>query len=358
MLSPQRAGKPGPMNGTQQGLRPLVTLIVFLLVIWMLRAAVSVLMPLTVSCLIVMLIWPLETWLERRFPRSLSVIVSVLALTLAVCLFGLMFWFCGNAVAAKEPEYQQRFNAFVVRTDAILSHHRLLAEFRNWNPNRFIVQVMGLVESFAVATSQVIGVIALIVVFVVLLLIEVEPFSTRLQARFPGPRAGQVIGAGRDTAARIRRFTLMRTLTCATAGLLTGLFTWAIGLDLALVWAVIAFVLNYVPVFGSIIAVVPPTLVALIEPGRPWLVFATLGGLSVIHFGVGNYLDPFLQGRYLSLPPFVVFYSLVFWFWVWGVPGALLGVPLTMGILVTCQHFDSTRWVARLLLTTQEGDSQ
>jgi AI-2 transport protein TqsA len=338
------------MRETVSKLRPPVTLIVILLLIWMLRTAESVLMPLTVAALIVMLVWPLQTRLERWLPRSLSVVVSALALTFAVGLFGLMFWFCGNAVVAKTTVFKQRLNLFISRLDAKLSQHHMLSALSSWNPEHAIGQLMHLAESFVVVTYQVIGVISLVVVLVVLLLIEMHPFCHRLRGRFAAERAERVLGAVSDTSTSIRRFLLMRTITAGTAGVLTGIFTWAIGLDLALVWAVIAYILEYVPVFGSILAVIPPTLVALIEPGRPWLELVTLGGLTVIHFGVGNYLDPLLQGRYLSLPPLMVFYSLVFWGWVWGIPGALLGVPLTVGIVITCQHFESTRWVARLLL--------
>jgi len=331
-------------------LRPLVAFIVVLLLVWMLRATMTVLMPPTVAALVVILLWPLQSRLEQRLPRLLSVVTSVFIVVLALCLLGGAFWMCGNAVASHSAQFQQQFNTFVGRMDAFLSQHQTLAQFRHWNPEQIFGQAMHLLSSFAVAAYQVVGCLILIGVFLVLLLIEVQPFNDRFQQRFAGERADRITGAARDTATSIRRFVVMRTVTCTTAGVLTGVFTWAIGLDLALVWAMLAFVLNYIPVFGPIVSVIPPTLVALIEPGRPWLVFVTLGGLTVIHFLVGNYLDPMLQGRYLSLPPFVIFFSLVFWSWAWGIPGAVLSVPLTVGIVVSCQHFESTRWVARLLL--------
>lgn len=338
------------MKNVQEVLRPLIALIASLLLIWMLQAAMSVLMPLTVAVLLVMLLWPLQSWLERRLPCTLSVIISVMALILVCAAIAALLWLCGNAVAAKVPEYQQRFNDLIHHVDTMLSHHPALAKYRNANPDQIFTQVMHLAGSFAVATYQIVGAVILIVVYVVLILIEVHPLKFRLQKRFEEEKARRLAEAATSTTSSIRRFLLMRTLTCGVGGVLTGLFTWAIGLDLALVWAVLAFILNYVPVFGAIVAVIPPTLVALIEPGHPWLVFVTLGGLTVIHIGVGNYLDPLLQGRYLSLPPLVVFFSLVFWSWLWGIPGAVISLPLTVGIIITCEHFDSTRWVARLLL--------
>ena len=154
-------------------------------------------------------------------------------------------------------------------------------------------------------------------------------------------------------AAQIRRFMVTRTLTSGITGLLTGLYTWVIGLDFPLVWAVLAFVLNYVPVLGSVVAVIPPTLVAMIQPDSGWLAVLTLGGLFIIQFTVGNYVDPVLQGRFLALSPFLLFFSIVFWGWVWGIAGALLAVPLTLGLVTFCQGFESSRWVVELLVREQ-----
>lgn len=338
------------MKGTTQELRPLVALIGFLLLIWMLRAAMSAIMPLTVAALIVVLVWPLQSRLERRLPGGVSAAISVFALSLVLAGLGVMFWLCGNAIADKAGEYQQLFQSFLDRVNAMLSHQHIPHGLRHWSPNRLVGQAMDLAGSFAVGAYQFFGYVVLIMVVVVLLLIEIHPFARRLRKRFAPEQADKVMDVARNTAASVRRFMLMRTFTSGITAVLTGLFTWAIGLDFALVWAVIALVLNYVPVFGSIVAVVPPTLVALIQPHGGWLALLTLGGLAVIQFTVGNYLDPLLQGRYLALPPLVVFYSLVFWGWVWGIPGALLGVPLTMGIVITCEHFERTRWVSRLLL--------
>ena len=113
--------------------------------------------------------------------------------------------------------------------------------------------------------------------------------------------------------------------------------------------------LNYIPVLGSVVAVIPPTLVALIQPNFLWLAPTTLGGLSLIQMGVGNYLDPLLQGRYLSLPPLLIFYAIVFWGWLWGIAGAALGVPLTVATVIICQHFENTRWLANLLMKNKNN---
>jgi predicted PurR-regulated permease PerM len=121
------------------------------------------------------------------------------------------------------------------------------------------------------------------------------------------------------------------------------------GLDFAFVWGVLAFLLNYIPTIGSAVAVIPPTLFSLVQfdsLGRP---LAVLLGMVLLQIVFGNYVDPLIEGRLLALSPMVVLASVVFWGWVWGVPGALLGVPITIGIVIAADHFPKTRWIARML---------
>jgi predicted PurR-regulated permease PerM len=122
-----------------------------------------------------------------------------------------------------------------------------------------------------------------------------------------------------------------------------------------LVWGLVAFVLNYIPTLGSIVAVIPPTLLALIFQGIGRGV-ATLVGLAVIQVILGNFVDPRLQGHTLKLSPFVALLSIVFWGWVWGIPGALLGIPMTMSLVVFSQEFKSTRAIALLFGDTDDPE--
>ncbi len=121
-----------------------------------------------------------------------------------------------------------------------------------------------------------------------------------------------------------------------------------LGLDFALVWGVVAFLLNYIPTIGSIIAAVPAVLLAAVQLGfgRAVLIAA---GYVVVNTVLGNLVEPALMGRRLGLSTLVVFLSLVFWGWVWGPVGMLLSVPLTMVVKILLENTDDLRWVAVLL---------
>ncbi len=122
-----------------------------------------------------------------------------------------------------------------------------------------------------------------------------------------------------------------------------------IGVDFAETWALIIFLLNYIPSIGAIIGVVFPALLALIQFDTFWqflLITALLAGTQLI---IGNILEPSLMGRTLNLSPFVVIASLAFWAMIWGIVGAFLSVPLTTALIIVCSHIPSLRWVAILL---------
>lgn len=334
--------------------RHLMGLVGFFIVVWMLHAAANILMPLAMAAFIVVLIWPLQVWLERRLPVGISVGVTIISLLLVFAAGGAVLWICAGELASKAGEYRQLFQAFFGRVDTWITHYHLPSIQTHFNPSKLIGQAMSVAGTFAIGTYQFSGFVVLVLVFVVLLLIEVHPFSQRLRQHSTRSEADNWLDLTHNITVNIHRFMLTRTFTSAITGILTGLFTWSIGLDFPLVWAVIAFILNYIPVLGSIVAVIPPTLVALIQPNFLWLAPTTLGGLAIIQMSVGNYLDPLLQGRYLSLPPLLVFFSIVFWGWVWGIGGALLGVPLTVAVVISFEHFENTRWLARLLQTNAE----
>lgn len=138
------------------------------------------------------------------------------------------------------------------------------------------------------------------------------------------------------------------TLTSFLTGILTSIWCLIVGVDLFFVWGLIAFVLNYVPTLGSIIAVIPSTLVALIFSGVGRCI-ATLIGLAIIQVIMANFVDPRVQGKSLQLSPFIALVSIAFWGWVWGIPGAILGVPMTISIILFCQEFKVTRGISIVL---------
>ena len=119
---------------------------------------------------------------------------------------------------------------------------------------------------------------------------------------------------------------------------MTFCFALLVGLELALAWGAIFFVLNYVPFLGPLVAVVLATLFAAAQFESWQMALINLAGLSVIQFLIGSYLEPLLAGATLAISPFLVLFAVFFWSFLWGIPGAFIGVPLTIAFLTICEQ--------------------
>ena len=150
-------------------------------------------------------------------------------------------------------------------------------------------------------------------------------------------------------AGKIRKYMLIRTLASGLTGLAVFAFTISIGLDLAIAWGIISFVLNYIPFLGTLIAVALPALFASVQFESWQMVLFIFGGLYLIQFLIGNYLEPIIAGRTLAISPLVMLVAFFFWAFLWGIPGAFIGIPVTIALLAVCEQNPSLNWLARLL---------
>ena len=128
----------------------------------------------------------------------------------------------------------------------------------------------------------------------------------------------------------------------------------ALGLQLPLVWGTLNFLLNFIPVVGNLLGIVPPALYALIQFQDLTWPLVTLVGFGAIQIAISNFVYPLVQGRSLSLSPIAVVVALAFWSSVWGFAGALMAIPLTVTLAVICGRFDETRWISVLLSNTDK----
>ncbi len=141
---------------------------------------------------------------------------------------------------------------------------------------------------------------------------------------------------------------VIKTLVSLATGIAIAIWLGVLGVDYAMLWGLLAFLLNYVPNIGSIIAAIPAVLLALVQLGVGSALLAALGFL-VVNAAIGNVIEPRFMGRGLGLSTLVVFLSLVFWGWVLGPVGMLLSVPLTMTVKIALESNEDTRWIAILL---------
>lgn len=336
------------MQVSNKTTQTLMAIIATILIVWALKATRPISMPLAFAFFIVVLVHPLQHRLERRLPRWLSLILVLLLLVAILGLAVGAFTLSAEIIEPKLPEYVDRLQQMWETAQSWASSRGIpipqLNSQSNGPFNQLTSRAIGGVQSILSALSLSVLVVSLLV----LLLLEVSQYRHKVRRAFPSRTGDRLINAVGSTSEKLRQYLLVMSFTSFLTGVLTIVWCWILRVDLAFVWGLIAFVLNFIPTLGSIIAVIPPTLVALLFQGVGRGI-ATLIGLAAIQVVMGNFVDPRVQGKSLQLSPFVALVSIVFWGWVWGIPGAILGVPMTITIILLCQEFETTRGVAIIL---------
>ncbi|MBX2797732.1 MAG: AI-2E family transporter [Myxococcales bacterium] len=192
----------------------------------------------------------------------------------------------------------------------------------------------------------VMGSVLIVVVTLTFILLEASEIEQKIRVAFGND--AQPAGPFSNTGQRISRYLIIKTAVSAVTGISAGILCEVVGVDLPVMWGLIAFMLNYIPTLGSIVAAVPPAILALVSLDGSHAIAIAIGYLA-INVTLGNFVEPRLLGNNLGLSPLVVFLSLVFWGWLWGPVGMLLCVPLTVMAKLVLDGNEDTRWLAVLL---------
>ena len=312
-----------------------------------LRAAAEVVLPFLVAVFLAVVSVPLIRWLERRLvPQPLAVLGTVLAAVGVIGLMGLVVGQSVNEFGEAAPRYQARLQELMDSAVILLDNVGVPAEeFRALDllPGDLFEMVGGALGAIASFASN----SFLVVLTAIFIMMEVAGFGAKLRAAF-GEEAN--FGPFDQMTQQVQKYLVIKTAISGGTGLVVGLWVWALGLDFALLWGLVAFILNFIPNLGSIIAAVPAVMLALLQfgPARAGVIAVGYVGINVVF---GNFIEPMLMGRRLGLSTLVVFVSLVFWGWVWGPIGMLFSVPLTMVVKIALENTKDFRWVAIMLDT-------
>lgn len=148
---------------------------------------------------------------------------------------------------------------------------------------------------------------------------------------------------------QIRQYLLTKLATSSATALLVGGFFGVVNLDFAFAFAILVFILNFIPTIGSIIATLLPLPIALIQYENPAMILAVLIIPGMIQFGIGSVLEPKLMGRSLKLHPVVILISLMFWALIWGIPGAFIAVPVTAAIKIVLEKIEGAHHISKIM---------
>jgi predicted PurR-regulated permease PerM len=286
-------------------------------------------------------------WLERKGVPSVIAVLLVVGGIICILLFiGALVGTSVNSFSNALPFYEARIH------ERFLPLKELLTSKGIESPDKLVLKyvdpgaVMRLTASLFSGLGSVFSNIVLILLTVTFILLEASSFPVKLRTAFGVPQAAfPQLSRFVDT---MKRYMVIQTAISLTVGILVGIWLAILGVDFPVLWCLLAFLLNYIPNLGSIIAAIPPILLALIQLGIG-RVALTAAGYIVIDFTLGNIVQPRLMGRGLGLSPLVVFLSLIFWGSLLGLVGMVLSIPITMTFKIAFENNESTRWIAVLL---------
>jgi predicted PurR-regulated permease PerM len=308
----------------------------------------SIFTPVAFSLFVIAIVWPLQRTLEIRVPRLLALVATLVVTLLVIAVLGYLIVWAFSTVGRWLIDNALRFQALYVQwTDWLEEHGILVTSFlvENFNAGwliRAVQEIGGRLQGFVTF-------VVITFVFTALGLLEVEIARKNIETLSNKKAARAILQASTQIADKFQRYMLVRSAMSVLTGLVVWAFALIAGLELATAWGVIAFVLNYIPFIGPLVATVFPTLFALLQFGSWQLAVIVFVGLNVIQFLIGSYLEPRIAGAALSLSPFLVLFAVFFWAFLWGIPGAFIGVPIVIAALALCEQRQSTRWVAALL---------
>lgn len=317
--------------------------IAFIIAGAVLKLTSSIILPFTISLLLAFVMYPLVLGLDKlHFPRGISVLLVVLIIITGLYIFCMVIFRSGRLIISTYPRYESRLTEIYVWAARFfeLSYNEDMTFFENiWNQ----LGIRHMIRSFTFSFSNFFFLFlkdaVMVVLFVVFILVEASQIKEKLELAFE-KRSSQIKHMGDDIMRQVTRYLTAKFLISLVTGLVIAICLRLVGLEFALVWGIIQFVLNFIPSLGSIAAGVAVSLFALLQfwpdPAPVIIVIVIMLGVNMI---IGNILDPKIIGDNVGISPLVVLVSLVIWGWLWGFAGMVLAVPMMVVIKIVCENF-------------------
>jgi len=281
-----------------------------------------------------------------KLPRKLALLLSIVALSSLLLLVYQILASQSQALEAAAPVYEENLNG-------------ILNDLVTWagieelpSSDQFLenVNLGSLLSWLGGSVGSLLSSLILVLIYTAFLFTEKPAMAKKLDALASNPdEASNMRDIFTQITTQVQSYIWMKTLVSLATGLLSYLILIWVGVDFAAVWALLIFMLNYIPNVGSILGVMLPALLTLVQFDTltPFILIAV--GLGAVQFTIGNIIEPSLMGKSLNLSSLMIILSLTFWGLLWGIPGMFLSVPIMVIITIVCAKFDSLRGIAVIL---------
>lgn len=332
--------------------RVAMAMIIVFLTFYLLYLGQALLLPLViagaVAYLISILAHAITTPSLKGFsvPKPIAMFIAIAIILLSLSYLVQLITVNIQSVIKVAPEYQKNLEALFIKSYRLFSTQEVpnIREFLNQ------LDLSGYLQSFGATVRALVSSMGIITVYLIFLLLEQRTFGNKIKAIIRDPKRQEDVFELIDKMrSDIRSYVGIKVLTSTATGLISYVVLKIVGVDFASFWAVLIFLLNFIPTIGSIIATLFPSLLTLVQFDTLGPFIVTISVLTGVQFCIGSLIEPKLMGNRLNLSPIVILLSLGLWGSIWGIPGMFLCVPITVILMIICSYFPATRPVAILL---------
>jgi AI-2 transport protein TqsA len=297
----------------------------------------NVMIPFVLAIFITTVVAPVIDFQVVRWqvPKAIAIVFALLLVLSMIALMGMVLIVAVQTIVSAADEYSEQVVRLNTRLFAEMKAHNIHVD-QSLISTELKGRLPGLITAAAGTVSTVLSNGLLIVFFVVFLMVSRNPHTRRT-------------GIYAQMESAIRRYITTVTAISAAVGLSVGVILWALGMRMAWLFGVLAFLLNFIPNIGPIIASLLPLPIALTQFDDPWRIVAIVALPGAIHLTIGNFVEPKLMGRGLELHPVTVLLALAFWGLLWGVMGMVLAVPIVATLRIVLSRFTTTRPLGLML---------
>lgn len=315
----------------------------------------SVILPVVVAVLMTFSFMPVILKLNRKLKIPWILLVIIIDIILLFAIFALSSLLVSSlsTIIAEYPKYESRFMSIYKLTAATFNLQ--FDDGKSFIDNLWsVLQVREYVQKLAVFLSSGLFTFAkyflVIILLFTFLLIEIKSTGKKINSAFHSKTRSKVFRIIQQVISETVRYLSIKFFISLATGILVFIGTSIVGMDFPIVWGFLAFIMNFIPTFGSIISTLLTTLFATLQFYPAWgkiiYIFILLLSINMI---LGNILEPRIEGNHLGLSPFVILVSLSLWGWLWGFVGMILAVPMTVIIKIVCENFSILNPIAVLL---------
>lgn len=308
----------------------------------------NLLIPIVIAIVLWFLINVIADGFQRVIPKR-----RWLSIFLAIFSLGLLVWIPFQLASSSIPKVVEMAPKYQKNLEELSNQ---LFTYLNTTEGQFLEYIKGwinipaITSTLASTIATLAGQLILILLYVAFLLVDQSVFPYKMQVIFKDRKARERVEKILDSInKKSKTYIWVKTFLSVLTGLFSYVVLSIVGVDFASFWAVLIFLLNYIPTIGSIIGVIFPALLALLQFETIYPFLIVLLGCGTVQFIIGNVLEPKMMGSSLNLSTFVILLGLIIWSTLWGVIGAFLSVPITVILMIIFSEFDATRGAAVVL---------